>query len=260
MLKKVLANTVAKKTSVFVAVFAITCILMGSKLGSLSGEGELVQAVLPVIGMGQAAAEPSPPPSPQETGAIMDAPDEPTFPISGEYPPVDAQPAFGELVAVRKPQIDLRIPSAEGFVYSESIPMSWDLQKYTYDICVKKGLEYELVLALMWRESRFQTDAVGVNTNGTKDSGIMQINDVNKQWLLDQHGIDNLMDPIQNIYAGTTMLSGFTSKYGVHDGLMAYQYGESGMKQKISQGVVTNDKIAMLLEKRDDFRAILQDT
>lgn len=259
MLKKLFANTFAKKTSVFTAVFAITCILMGSQLGSLSRESELVQAMAmaplmegQVVSAVAAAAY----------HRVEQEPDLPTLSVSGEYPLAGMDPNFGatvgDLMAGKRPRIAVTIPTPEGFVYSEDIPMSMELQKYTYNQCVKKGLEYELVLALMWRESRFKVDAVGYNSNGTQDSGIMQINDVNKGWLKTKLGIDDLMDPLQNIDAGTTMLSGFTTKYGVHDGLMAYQYGEVGMQQKFAQGIVTNDNIAILMDKREDFRAILQ--
>ena len=145
-----------------------------------------------------------------------------------------------------------------GFAYSESIPLSYDLQRYTYAKCVEHGLEYETVLALMWRESRFHTDAVNINKNGTQDSGLMQINDMNREFLLENYGIDNLMDPIQNIDAGTVLLGMYQNKYGEHDALMAYQYGVTGMEEKQEEGVVTNDLIEMLYEQRDHYRAILR--
>ena len=41
------------------------------------------------------------------------------------------------------------------------LPLSEELQRYTYNRCQELGLEYEMVLAIMWRESRFQPTAVG---------------------------------------------------------------------------------------------------
>lgn len=146
----------------------------------------------------------------------------------------------------------------DGFLYCEAIPLSYALQKYTYEACGRNGVDYDLVLALMWRESRFQVNAVHVNTNGTRDNGIMQINDVNRGWLLEQHGIVDLMDPKQNIEAGTIMLGGLVEKYDVHRALMAYQYGEQGMKRKLWEGVTTNRQISMLYEKQQDIRSLLQ--
>lgn len=174
-------------------------------------------------------------------------------PLSAEYPLSNEEPLRGG-----QPLI-LASPAVNGeFVYSPDIPLSYALQHYTYQACVEAELEYELVLALMWRESRFQTDAINVNTNGTKDSGIMQINDVNKEWLEEQHGIDDLLDPVQNIDAGIIMLQTFVEKYGIHDALMAYQYGEEGMKRQIERGVTTNDLIKKLMVQRNVYVELLK--
>jgi hypothetical protein len=147
-----------------------------------------------------------------------------------------------------------------GFTFSEEIPLSRELQEYTFAQCRENGLSYELVLALMWRESRFQVTAVGYNRNGTCDNGVMQINDVNRGWLMSELGITDLMDPRQNIAAGTTMLGRLAAKYGEHKALMAYQYGETGMKRKLAQGVTTNDLIRQLYLKRAEFVALLGDS
>ncbi|MDR2933611.1 MAG: lytic transglycosylase domain-containing protein [Oscillospiraceae bacterium] len=146
----------------------------------------------------------------------------------------------------------------EDFVYSPDIPLSEELQRYTYEQCIVNELDYELVLALMWRESRFQLEAVHYNRNGTMDSGVMQINDVNRGWLKKELGITDLLDPWQNIEAGTTLLGRFTRKYGEHNALMAYQYGESGMERKLSQGVTTNKQIELLYAKREDFESLFE--
>lgn len=143
------------------------------------------------------------------------------------------------------------------FVYSDQIPMSPELQQYTYTKCEERGLEYELVLAIIWRESRFNVDAVNVNTNGTRDNGIMQINDVNRQWLLDNFGITDLMDPYQNIDAGTAMLGRLTGKYGSHNAMLAYQYGEGGMAKKLKQGITTSTAIEQAYTQRDYYRKII---
>lgn len=263
MLKKIFANTMAKKTTVFAAVFALSCVLMGGMLTSMNNESEFVETVMPQQKDVGQVVETVAAPFPVQTTVIRVEEAPQVLPSAKEASDlmqesaVQGQQKFEDM---EKPWVDMSLPAKDGFVYSKDIPMSLELQKYTYNECVEKGLEYELVLALIWRESRFNADAVGHNQNGTKDSGIMQINDVNKEWLRKELGITDLMDPWQNIDAGTTMLSKFTGKYGVHDGLMAYQYGEAGMKQKIEQGVVTNDKITLLLNKREDFKSILQKT
>ena len=136
--------------------------------------------------------------------------------------------------------------------------MSRELQEFTYQRCQELGLEYELVLALMWRESHFRVDAVGYNSNGTRDSGIMQINDVNKSWLSDRYGVTDLMDPYQNIIAGTAMLAEYMETYQDETiALMAYNYGKAGMQQKVSQGITTSQHVKAALEQRDTFKEMI---
>ena len=115
----------------------------------------------------------------------------------------------------------------------------------------------ELVLAIMWRESRFTTDAVNINANGTRDNGIMQINDVNRVWLKENLGIDDLMDPYQNIDAGTAMLSGLADKYGTHKAMLAYQYGEAGMAKKVARGITTSAATENAYRQRDIFKEMI---
>lgn len=144
-----------------------------------------------------------------------------------------------------------------GFVYSQHIPLSYELQEFTFNKCKERGLEYELVLAIMWRESRFKINAVNYNSNGTCDNGIMQINDVNRKWLREKYGITDLMDPYQNINAGTAMLGELTQKYGPHNALMAYQYGEGGMQAQFKKGNTTSHAIQEAYRQRDYYRTII---
>ena len=174
---------------------------------------------------------------------------------------------FGDLLALSSeaPKAEIPGPSPEylrsrrnmALIYSSQIPLSEELQYYTFEQCVKNGLDYPMILAIMWRESRFTIDAVNLNKNGTKDSGIMQINDINRGWLAEELGVEDLMDPKQNIRAGTEILGRFTRKYGQHNALLAYQYGETGMKKRLSEGLDSSEQVEILYEKMADFEEIL---
>lgn len=137
--------------------------------------------------------------------------------------------------------------------YIPEIPLGKELQEYTYDLCVENNVDYELVLAVMWRESRFELDATGYNDNGTQDSGVMQINDCNKKWIANELNVTDLYDPQQNILAGVTMLSEFVDTYGEHDGLMAYGAGETGMQRLKNKEIMTLDSVQLALDKRDEI-------
>lgn len=142
------------------------------------------------------------------------------------------------------------------FTPHPDIPLDAELQVYTYELCEEMDVEYELLLALMWQESKFKVDSIGYNTNGTKDVGLMMINDINRGWIRDDLGITDLMDPRQNILAGATILGDYTSRYDERTSLMAYQMGEYGMKKAKARGVTTTKVAEGILNKRDEFQRI----
>ena len=251
MIKRALCNTLAKK----LAVFAVTFFVIGgvsaiTAFSPPSGVGAVLHR--PPVDLSRAAAH-----LPDQlarhslvaaaTGihasAIWGAAQEET----------EAVAAYARMPA----SLPLR-PHTDplGFFYLESVPLSYSLQEYIYDRSAQLGLEYELVLALIWRESTFRIEAVTLNRNGTRDSGLMQINDVNRGWLRDQHGIHNLLDPHQNIDAGTYMIADLLSRYGENYALMAYQYGEGGMLRMVERGADPAELTRQVRAKRDEFRAL----
>jgi soluble lytic murein transglycosylase-like protein len=86
---------------------------------------------------------------------------------------------------------------------------------------------------------------------------MMQINDVNRAWLRERYGIEDLMNPYQNINAGTAMLGELKTKYGIHRAMMAYQYGEAGMARKVAKGVTTSTATENAYKQRDLYKQII---
>lgn len=120
-----------------------------------------------------------------------------------------------------------------------NIDLSKKLQEHTYKLSKEYKVDMELVLAIMWHESRFIEDVDdNINTNGSHDRGLMQINEVNWGWLSDK-GLD-VNNPYDNIESGVLMLSMLTEKYDLEKTLMAYQCGEGRMKELVSKGYVTD--------------------
>ena len=109
-----------------------------------------------------------------------------------------------------------------------NIPLSVELQEYTYILCQDRGLDFEIVLALIYVESSFRPNVISED-----NYGLMQINSINHKWLSEELGITDFLDPYQNINAGTYMLSSITDRYSdIHQVLMVYNFGEAGaMKQ-----------------------------
>lgn len=130
------------------------------------------------------------------------------------------------------------------------IPLSQELQLYTYTKCADLGIEnyYELVLAMMWQESDFKPDTI----SKTKDYGLMQINICNREWLSEELGITDFLDPYQSIDAGTHIIASLLLKYqDPHKALMAYNYGEAGARSHWNRGTYTSSYSREVAEKQD---------
>lgn len=147
----------------------------------------------------------------------------------------------------------------DGFVYSSEIPLSRELQEFTYNRCLEEEISYPVVLSVMWKESSFNPHAVGYNSNGTSDSGIMQINSSNHQRLKHELGLTNLMDAKQNITAGTSMLGDLIQEHGEYFGVMAYKSGEYGMLDEKAAGDYSSPYANTVLSKSKDFESLLAD-
>lgn len=107
------------------------------------------------------------------------------------------------------------------------IPLAPELQEFTYYKSLEAGIEPEIMFAIMHYESGYDMDAVGYNTNGTRDVGLCQINETNWDWLAAE-GI-NVHDPKGNIRAAIYILSGYHASYPIDKALAAYNAGKAGM-------------------------------
>lgn len=109
--------------------------------------------------------------------------------------------------------------------------LDYDLQVTMQACCEEYGVPYALALAVADVESRFDPDAA----SSTNDYGLMQINQVNHGWLLEQ-GIDP-MTPAGNIEAGVLFLSDYLTAYGDPElAVMAYNCGPSGAQNLWAAG------------------------
>ena len=147
---------------------------------------------------------------------------------------------------------DTTVHAAEPTYYD--IPLSKELQLYTYTRCVDYGIpeHYELVLAMMWQESNYTPDLI----SATDDYGIMQINACNHEWLSDLLGTTNFLDVCQNIDAGTYIISKMLLKYGdEHKALMAYNMGENGAALNWDAGIYTSSYSRGIIAKREAIKS-----
>ena len=120
--------------------------------------------------------------------------------------------------------------------YSREIPLSDELQQFTYETAKKYGVNYDLMLAIMQTESQYQN----VVSDNDEDIGLCQINACNAEWLYEEHGIYNLMDERQNIEACAIILDKLQGQFDNESHVvMAYNLGASKAEKYIKSGRIT---------------------
>lgn len=120
---------------------------------------------------------------------------------------------------------------------SDAVPLDHDTQAQVMGWCEEYGVPYSVALAVIEAESSFWPDA----ENGSC-YGYMQISSINKSWLLQEIGVTDLKDPLQNLHSGIYMLGDLYGKYGDwHKVLVCYNCGETGAyNQYFSQGLTSS--------------------
>lgn len=125
-------------------------------------------------------------------------------------------------------------PIAVEYRYREDIPLDAEVQDHIYTLSEEKGIEPEIIFAMIWRESRYEVDAIG---DSGRAWGAMQIH---PRWHSDRMkrlGVetnDDLLDPIQNVTVGIDYLDELRRIYGdIAKALVAYNAGSY-------KGTITN--------------------
>jgi hypothetical protein len=154
-----------------------------------------------------------------------------------------------ETILTPTPEATPEPEKAEGFS-PYNIPLDVELQKYTFEICSENNVDYIMVLAVMDQESDYREKVI----SKTNDYGIMQINQVNHEWLEDKLGVDDFLDAKQNILAGVYMLGILTEKYEeTSKVLMAYNCGENGAKKLWDKGIYSTEYSRNIQEKMEEL-------
>lgn len=134
-----------------------------------------------------------------------------------------------------------------------NVPLSEELQAHIILECKFYGVEPEIVLAMIERESRFQADVMGDNGNAY---GLMQIHPRWHSDRMERLGVTDLMNPYQNTTTGIDFLSEQIARYDgdVAKALVAYNQGHF-------KGTVTKYALAVMEraeELRSETYAVLQ--
>ena len=139
-------------------------------------------------------------------------------------------------------------------IVSEGRLLAYDLQEIMQDRCEVYGVPYALALAIAEVETHFDPDAV----SPTHDYGLMQINQVNHEWL---QGLG--MDPLThagNIEAGLYIIGGYLDTYGdTERALMAYNNGPGGARKLWDAGTYQTDYTRKVMAALEHWTSVLED-
>ena len=201
----------------------------------------LTVAVLSVRHIGDAKAQEVVESESQEVVSMVFVPGAPSIPHDRE--PIKADP------------LPVSHKAAESVSELFDIPLEESVQKEIATLCEGAGIEPEIVYAMMWRESRFQPDAVGDNG---QSFGLMQIMQKWHVERMERLGVDNLLDPVQNATVGIDLMAELLEKYGgsLEMALTAYNCGTGGAYKNFFQyGVYANDYALTVIEKAGELDA-----
>lgn len=140
---------------------------------------------------------------------------------------------------------------------------SWkpDLKEYTSQVCDEYGVDYSLALGVIYNESRFKSGLTHMNSNGTIDYGLMQVNEVNFKYLNKTLGItsmNQLLDDRVGIRCGVHLLAYHKNATGNDSAaLLRYQVGEGTYRKYVKSGKHTNDIHGRVWQYRDIYHEYL---
>lgn len=80
-----------------------------------------------------------------------------------------------------------------------------DLKTIAKDKASKAGFDWRLIFAIIKVESNFKVFAVNTNTNGSRDYGLMQVNERNLQFV--NQTATSIFNPESNIDSGVKLLA-----------------------------------------------------
>lgn len=148
---------------------------------------------------------------------------------------------------------------ADGAFVPMDVPLDEGLQEFIYYLSMGYNIDFTFVMALIQQESTFNPDAV----SRTGDYGLMQINQCNFEYLNEVLGIDDFLEPYNNIRGGLFTLRKLFEKYETPERvLMAYNMGEKGASKLWEQGIFeTNHSRSVLLKQallEDEYNYKLQ--
>lgn len=134
------------------------------------------------------------------------------------------------------------------------VPLDLSLQQFIFTMCDAYKVDYALVMAVIQKESNFET----LKISTSNDYGLMQINRINHDSLKQTIGVENFLNPYENVKAGIYMLRCLFEKYKAPNKvLMAYNLGETGASRLWEKGITETPYTNAVFEYQSKFADIM---
>lgn len=179
------------------------------------------------------------------------------------FAPKEEIPATGYTASVEqsdKPAQDAPLEAIaepeEKPTYWAEIPLDAEVQGYIVRKCEELEISPSVVFAMIWRESRYQADAIGDNGAAL---GLLQ---VWPRWhgeRMDKLGVTNLLDPMQNVIVAMDYLAELLDKgNGLEWAVAAYNNGATGANRLTARGIKSEYAASVLAEAERIEANVLQ--
>lgn len=118
------------------------------------------------------------------------------------------------------------------------VPLDTELQDFIFAECAVRGVDPEIVISMIERESKFNASAVG---DGGNSLGLMQIQPRWHKARMDRLSCDDLLDPYQNVTVGIDYIAELMEKEkSIEWVLMAYNGGPNYANKLVAKGKVSD--------------------
>lgn len=93
--------------------------------------------------------------------------------------------------------------------YIKGCPLSKELQQGIFDICERYNVSFEFVMAVIEKESKFDVSAV---SDDGLSVGLMQVQEKWHSELMEELGVSDLYNPLENVEVGVAILASYFAK------------------------------------------------
>lgn len=159
--------------------------------------------------------------------------------VQDEEAVIPTSPIISTTPLVEVPLQETVVDEVKEVAFYFNVPLDTELQDYIRSLCEIHNVPMELVMAMIHQESSFRASVV----SSSNDYGLMQINTINHEWLQEELGITDFLDPYQNVLCGIYIISGHLEKTDgdIELALMRYNCGATGAKRLWDKGIYHTD-------------------